>query len=69
MAELTEQEFREMFRGSPVLRARYRGFLRNVIIAMGNAARAEYRPALERLAENPDEVIREHAEWALRRLR
>jgi len=36
MAALTEQEFREMFRGTPVTRARYAGFQRNVAIAMAN---------------------------------
>jgi len=36
MAALTEQEFREMFRGTPVMRARYAGFQRNVAIAVAN---------------------------------
>ncbi len=36
MASLSEREFREMFRGTPVTRARYEGFLRNVAIAMEN---------------------------------
>jgi epoxyqueuosine reductase len=36
LAALTEEGFRSMFRGTPVMRARYAGFLRNVAIAMGN---------------------------------
>jgi epoxyqueuosine reductase len=36
MAALSEAEFREMFRGTPVTRARYSGFLRNVAVAMEN---------------------------------
>jgi epoxyqueuosine reductase len=39
MAALTETEFREMFRGTPVTRARYAGFQRNVAIAIENAGR------------------------------
>ncbi len=35
LAALSEEEFRAMFRGTPVTRARYAGFLRNVAVAMG----------------------------------
>jgi len=35
---LTEQEFRRRFRGSPILRAKRRGFFRNVAVALGNPA-------------------------------
>ena len=42
-------EFREIFRASPISRARYTGFLRNVAMAMGNA-RQEFRAPLEKLA-------------------
>jgi epoxyqueuosine reductase len=68
LAALTESEFRELFRGSPVERARYRGFMRNVCVAMGNAPREEYRARLEQLACSPDAIIAEHARWALERL-
>ena len=68
LAALTEQEFREMFRGTPVLRARYAGFLRNVAVAMGNSGLPGFRPALERLAAMPDATVAEHARWALKRL-
>jgi epoxyqueuosine reductase len=68
MAGLSEAEFRVMFRDTPVTRARYSGFLRNVAIAMGNRPRPEYRGALERLAASSDAMVAEHAEWALRRI-
>ncbi|MEO8367728.1 MAG: tRNA epoxyqueuosine(34) reductase QueG, partial [Candidatus Solibacter sp.] len=68
LAAVTEDEFRAMFRGSPVARARYSGFLRNVAIAMGNAGHERYRGSLERLAGSGDPVVAEHAEWALGRL-
>jgi epoxyqueuosine reductase len=68
MAGLSEEEFRQMFGGTPVTRARYSGFLRNVAIAMGNQRRPEYRSALERLASSPDPLVAEHAAWALRQL-
>jgi epoxyqueuosine reductase len=68
LAGLDEDAFRESFRRSPVKRAKRRGLLRNVAVALGNAGDAAERPALERLAGDPDPVVREHAAWALRRL-
>jgi epoxyqueuosine reductase len=67
LAALTESEFKEMFRGTPIERARYRGFLRNVCIAMGNQPREEYRARLEELSRSEDALIAEHAAWALGR--
>jgi epoxyqueuosine reductase len=68
LAAITESEFRTMFRGTPVSRAKYRGFLRNVAIAMGNSGLEKFREPLEKLAVSPDPVVAEHAQWALGRL-
>ena len=68
LASLTESEFREAFRGTPVTRARYSGFLRNVAIAMGNARLEKFRAPLERLARSGDPLVEEHARWALHQL-
>jgi len=68
LARLTPAEFSERFRRSPVKRARRRGLLRNVAVALGNAGDARGRPVLERLATDEDPVVREHALWALRRV-
>jgi epoxyqueuosine reductase len=68
LATLSEQEFRELFQASPILRAKHRGFLRNVAIAMGNAPRASFREPLNRLAGHDDSTVREAARWALARL-
>jgi epoxyqueuosine reductase len=65
LAAITGDEFRVMFRGTPVTRARYSGFLRNVAVAMGNAGLPEYQAPLERLAASPDPLVSEHARWAL----
>lgn len=69
LAALSEAEFRQAFRGTPVTRARYSGFLRNVAVAMGNAASRRFRPALERLAASEDAIVAGHARWALQQLR
>jgi epoxyqueuosine reductase len=68
LALLDEEGFRGRFRRSPVKRAKRRGLLRNVAVALGNAGDAGRRPVLERLAGDADPVVREHAAWALRRL-
>lgn len=68
LAELSEMDFRALFRGSPVTRARYSGFLRNVAIAMGNTGNERYRPGLERLTASGDALVAEHARWALAQL-
>ncbi len=68
LAALSLQEFKEMFKTTPVPRARYQGFLRNVCVAMGNAGEARFRAPLERLAAAGDELVAEHARWALARL-
>ncbi|HET8652571.1 MAG TPA: tRNA epoxyqueuosine(34) reductase QueG [Gaiellaceae bacterium] len=41
---------------------------RNALVALGNAGEAEHRPLAQHYAESDDELLREHAEWALSRL-
>jgi len=65
---LTEQEFRHRFRGSPILRAKRRGFLRNVAVALGNIGNAEAVPALIHALDDEDPLVRGHAAWALGRI-
>ncbi len=68
LAGLSEEQFRAMYRDSPISRARYAGFLRNVATAMGNAGLPKFRAPLERLAQFDDATVREHATWALARI-
>ena len=70
LLSLTEAEFKAKFAGSPILRAKRRGFLRNVCVALGNLQRDEAVPALVAvLAKDPDPLVRGHAAWALGRIR
>jgi len=68
LAALSEAEFRDLFRDTPVPRARYSGFLRNVAIAMGNARLEKFRAPLQRLSEFTEPLVAESAYWALRQL-
>jgi epoxyqueuosine reductase len=65
LATLSEDDFRRRFADTPVARAKYTGLLRNLAVAMGNAG--GFAEPLARLAGHPDMMVREHAEWALRR--
>jgi epoxyqueuosine reductase len=68
IAVLTEEEFNDRFAGSPIERSRYRGFLRNVAVAMGNSGNRRFLGALRHMAEGQDLVVQEHACWAIERL-
>jgi epoxyqueuosine reductase len=57
-----------MFRETPVERARYSGFLRNVAVAMGNSRLEKFRAPLQKLADSSDPIVAGHARWALGRL-
>jgi epoxyqueuosine reductase len=51
-----------------VKRAKRRGLLRNVAVALGNSGEPGHRRILERLTQDEDPVVREHAQWARGRL-
>jgi epoxyqueuosine reductase len=69
LAEMSVEEFREKFRGSPIRRTKQAGLRRNTAIAMGNSGRHEFAPALEQLREDEDPAVAESAAWALEHLR
>ena len=62
---LTAEEFRYRFRGSPILRAKRRGFLRNVAVALGNIGSVEAVPALIHALDDEEPLVRGHVAWAL----
>ncbi|HEY7209606.1 MAG TPA: tRNA epoxyqueuosine(34) reductase QueG [Bryobacteraceae bacterium] len=69
LAALTEEKFRQTFRHTPVWRAKYAGFLRNVAFAMGNSGQAEMLRPLERLARHADPLVASSARQALAHLK
>lgn len=62
---LDEAGFKRRFAGTPMLRAKRRGLLRNVCVALGNVGDASALSALCRAASDPESVIAEHARWAI----
>jgi epoxyqueuosine reductase len=68
MAGLSPAEFKRRFGATPVSRAKRRGFLRNVLLAMGNSGDAKFKPILAALADDADAVVGAQARWSLDRL-
>jgi epoxyqueuosine reductase len=67
--DLTDEQFRLLFRKSPIKRIKRRGFLRNVCVALGNTGTQTDIPALEKAMLDPEPLISEHAQWAVERIR
>lgn len=65
---LDERAFRQRFRNSPIKRAKRRGFLRNVAVALGNWGDPVAVPALIQALHDREPLIRGHAAWALGRI-
>ncbi len=68
LAAMDEAEFERQFNGSPVRRAGFLGFKRNVAIALGNSGVRRFAPRLEEWANAADEGLRSAARWALGKL-
>jgi epoxyqueuosine reductase len=66
---LSDDNFRVLFRNSPIKRIKRRGFLRNVCVALGNVGEPSDLPALERAAGDLEQLIAEHAKWAIQQIR
>ena len=66
---LDDAGFKRRFAGTPILRTKRRGLLRNVCVALGNVGGANALPALERATADPEPLIAEHARWAVDRIR
>ncbi len=62
------EAFSRRFRGNPIKRAKRRGWLRNVAVALGNRRDSRAVPALARALRDPEPLVREHAAWALGRI-
>ena len=61
---LTPESFNQRFKRSPVQRAKRRGLLRNVAVALGNVGEENAVPALEQAEKDSESLVREHAHWA-----
>jgi epoxyqueuosine reductase len=68
LLKLDEAGFKSKFAGSPILRTKRRGLLRNVCVALGNIGDERALPALEKAAGDAEPLIAEHARWATQQI-
>ncbi|MGB0123642.1 MAG: tRNA epoxyqueuosine(34) reductase QueG, partial [Silvibacterium sp.] len=68
LAAMQETDFAQCFFGSPIKRAKFDGFRRNLAIAMGNSGLARYLPRLEEWSRAEEPALSEAATWAIRQL-
>ncbi len=64
LAEISEEDFRQTFRNSPVKRTKRNGLRRNALIAIGNAKDRSLLPVLDRAINDPDVNVSDAAKWA-----
>ncbi|MGB0756859.1 MAG: tRNA epoxyqueuosine(34) reductase QueG [Patescibacteria group bacterium] len=65
---LDEDGFKYRYKGTPILRAKREGFIRNVLIAIGNWASEDAREYVTPLLKDESDIVREHASWALEQI-
>jgi epoxyqueuosine reductase len=68
LLSLSEDDFRAAARKTALRRAKWRGLVRNALVAAGNSGDASLVPLLRRHADGSDALLAEHARWALDRL-
>lgn len=66
---ITPVEFNQRFKRTPLQRAKRRGYLRNLAVAIGNTGRKDDLPALEQAAQDEESLVRGHAEWAIKHIK
>jgi epoxyqueuosine reductase len=65
---LGEDDFFALAGGTALTRTRWRGLVRNALVAAGNSADPRLIPAVRRHADGADALLAEHARWALAKL-
>ena len=68
LLQLEEAGFKSRFAGTPILRTKRRGLLRNVCVALGNAGDKSALPALQKAAGDSEPLIAGHARWAMEQI-
>lgn len=68
LLSLDEEAFNAATRKTALRRSGWRGLLRNALIAAGNSGDGDLVPLVERHLKGDDEMLREHARWALDRI-
>jgi epoxyqueuosine reductase len=65
---ISTKEFNQRFKRSPIKRAKRRGYLRNVVVALGNTDDMLALPVLQNALNDEEPMVREHAKWAIEKI-
>ncbi len=68
LLDMAEEDFRQRFAGTPLMRAKRVGMQRNACVALGNVQDRSAAPALTRALRTAESLVRQHAAWALGRI-
>ena len=68
LLSLTENQFKEKFKNSPILRIGWKRFIRNVLVAAGNSNNRDFILKIKKLLLNNEALIRGTAIWSLGKL-
>ena len=68
LLQMSEDEFRQRFAGTSIMRAKRVGMQRNACVALGNAGDESAIPALSQALKRAEPLVRGHAAWALGRI-
>lgn len=68
LLQLDDAAFRARYAGSPIKRIGRDRFIRNVLIAVGNAGDPKLVPHVQALLSDENDVVRDAAGWAMARL-
>jgi epoxyqueuosine reductase len=69
LLDLDDAGFKRLFAGTPMLRTKRRGLLRNVCVALGNTGDENALSALQKAVQDPEPLIAEHAAWAIEQIK
>tara|TARA_B100000809_G_C15034824_1_gene493379 strand:- start:736 stop:1179 length:444 start_codon:yes stop_codon:yes gene_type:complete len=68
LLDIDEEEFRILFAGSSLKRAKLTGLKRNLCVVLGNLGDENSVPVLNRALNDDKAIVRSHAAWALGRI-
>jgi epoxyqueuosine reductase len=66
---LTSQAFTARFKRTPLTRAKRRGYLRNIAVALGNTGDMHALPVLQNALNDDEPMVRKHAGWAIDKIK
>lgn len=65
LLKLDKEDFKELFKNSPIKRSKRRGLIRNALVAAANSKDKKFISDIETLLYDEEPLVRAHAVWSL----